>query len=150
VSHLIRQALESDYQQLSELTSQLGYPAPEGKILERLQRILSSRNDLVLVASDSEGRLVGWIHGFLSQYLESDYRVEIGGLVVDSHTRRKGVGRRLVLAIEAWARESGVCEVSVRCRSDRTESHYFYENMNFRCIKEQRVFRKRIHLPAQP
>ena len=76
--------------------------------------------------------------------MESDYRVEIGGLIVDERWRRTGLGRRLVQAIENWAVESGAAELSVRCREERAESHKFYECLSFRHTKTQRVFRKRI------
>jgi GNAT superfamily N-acetyltransferase len=87
--------------------------------------------------------LAGWIHGFLSQLLESDYRVEIGGLLVDERWRRNGIGRRLVRVVDDWAAERGAAELSVRCREERAESHKFYESLSFRHTKTQRVFRKR-------
>ena len=80
---------------------------------------------------------------FPFQLLESDYRVEIGGLIVDERFRRGGIGRGLVQAIENWAAEHRATELSVRCREERAESHKFYESLSFRHIKTQRVFRKR-------
>jgi GNAT superfamily N-acetyltransferase len=141
--HIIRRAVESDAAELAGLTSQLGDPASEATIHARLTRMIESSDDCLLVAEDSGGELAGWIHGFLSQPLESDYRVEIGGLVVDERCRRNGIGRRLVQAVEAWAAERGVMELSVRCREERTESHKFYESLSFQHTKTQRVFRKR-------
>ena len=108
----------------------------------RLARILGSADDHLLVAEGSGGELAGWIHGFVCQLLEADYRVEIGGLIVDERWRRSGLGRSLVQAIEAWALERGVTELSVRCREERAEAHKFYESLSFRHIKTQRVFRK--------
>lgn len=139
---VIRRAKESDAEQLGRLTSQLGYPVSGGSIRERLARMLGSPTDNVLVAEMPEREPAGWIHGFLSQLLESDYRVEIGGLIVDEKFRRIGIGRRLVQAIEEWAVECGVKELSVRCREERAESHRVYESLSFRHIKTQRVFRK--------
>lgn len=138
----IRRAVESDAAELARLTSQLGYPASEASIRARLTRMLESSEDCLLVAEGSGGELAGWVHGFLSQLLESDYRVEIGGLLVDAPWRRKGIGRRLVRAVEEWAAEHGAVELSVRCREERTEAHQFYENLLFQHAKTQRVFRK--------
>lgn len=140
----IRRAVISDAPELTRLTSALGYPAAEGVIADRLQRLLVSANDCLLVAESGEGRLAGWIHGFLCQLLESDYRVEIGGLLVDEPFRRSGVGRRLVGAVEDWAKDRGAVELSVRCRVEREEAHRFYEMLGFRTTKTQKVFRKRI------
>jgi GNAT superfamily N-acetyltransferase len=138
----IRLAAQSDAAELARLTSQLGYSVSEASLRTRMERIVDSNNDCLLVAERPDGKLVGWIHGFLCQLLESDYRVEIGGLIVDERCRRIGVGRQLVQAIENWAAEDGATELSVRCRDDRVESHKFYENLSFRHIKTQRVFRK--------
>ena len=140
----IRRAVESDAEELARLTSQLGYPASPAIIRSRLGRLLPSSEDCLLVAEDSSGKLTGWIHGILAQLLESDGRVEIGGLVVDIEWRRRGIARQLVRALEDWAVERGAAELSVRCREDRAESHKFYESLFFRHIKTQRVFRKRV------
>src|SRR6476619_751274 len=104
MSHqIVRRAVESDAAELARLTSQLGYPASADEIRARLSRMIGSADDCLFVVEDSGGELAGWIHGFLSQLLESDYRVEIGGLLVDERWRRSGLGRRLVEAVEDWA-----------------------------------------------
>jgi len=141
---IIRQAIESDAAELARLTSQLGYPVSEAPIRMRMARMFGTADNRLLVGEVPGGQLAGWIHGFLCQLLESDFRVEIGGLIVDERWRRSGVGRRLVQAIENWAVESGASELSVRCREERAESHKFYEHLSFRYTKTQRVFRKRI------
>ena len=143
-SQIIRRAVTLDAPELVRLTVLLGYPSSLPVIEARLTRILDSADDCLLVAEDASGALIGWIHGFLSQLLESEYRVEIGGLIVDERYRRIGLGRRLVERIEAWARERGAAELSVRCREERAESHQFYESLSFRQTKTQRVFRKRL------
>ena len=144
MSHpIIRPARESDAAELARLTSQLGYPASEAAIRARLKRMIESSNDRILVAEVKAGELAGWIHGFVSQLLESDYRVEIGGLVVVERWRRNGIGRSLVRTVEDWAKERGVAELSVRCRVEREESHKFYESLSFQHTKTQKVFRKR-------
>src|SRR6478672_4118494 len=139
----IRCAMESDANELARLTSQLGYSVSEASIRTRMGRMFDSNYNSLWVAEKPDGKLAGWIHGFLCQLLESDYRVEIGGLIVDERCRRSGIGRRLVQVIEDWAAEQGATELSVRCREERAESHEFYESLSFRHIKSQRVFRKR-------
>ena len=143
-SPTVRRAVPSDAAALARLTTQLGYPVSDSAISGRLARMIARADDCVLVAVDAGGQLLGWIHGFVIQLLESEYRVEIGGLVVDEQCRRRGVGRQLVSAIEDWARERGATEISVRCREERAESHRFYESLSFQHVKTQRVFRKRM------
>ena len=139
----IRPARSADAGELARLTSQLGYPASSEVMAGRLERMLSGSTDRLLVAVESEG-ILGWIHGFRIQLLESEYRVEIGGLIVDESCRRQGVGRQLVKALEVWAKEQGVSELGVRCRVEREESHRFYESLGLTVTKTQRVFRKRL------
>jgi GNAT superfamily N-acetyltransferase len=143
----IRQARETDSAEIARLASQLGYPASEGAIRKRLQRLITSSSDVVFIAESAGSGLVGWIHGVLSQFLESDYRVEIAGLVVDERFQRRGVGRNLVTRVESWAVEHGVEQASVRCRTTRAEAHRFYENLGYSQAKTQIVFRKSLVQP---
>ncbi|HEX5398802.1 MAG TPA: GNAT family N-acetyltransferase [Verrucomicrobiae bacterium] len=139
--HTIRRACESDCAGMARLATQLGYPASEDDLKLRLQHLLGSSNDLVFVA-ESDGAVVGWIHGFLSQPLESDRRVEIGGLVVDEKFHRQGIGWELVRRVEQWAIGLGITELVVRCRTTRQEAHQFYQSLGCRPVKTQTVFRK--------
>jgi len=145
----VRLAREEDCAELARLAGELGYPASEETLRARLQRLLASSSDAVFVAERAAGGLVGWIHGVLSQFLESEYRVEIGGLVVDARFRRQGIGSDLVRRVEAWGLGHGVAQASVRCRTTRPESHRFYENLGYSQTKTQIVFRK-VLPPRQP
>ena len=142
MSLMIRAATPDDATELARLTSQLGYPVSPAAIRQRLESIGRSSNDCLLVADLGGGVLAGWVHGFLGQLLESEYRVEIGGLIVDERRRRHGLGRELVGRLELWAAERGARELTVRCRVEREEAHRFYETLAFRPTKTQRVFRK--------
>ncbi len=139
---IIRRVAPTDVDEVARLTTLLGYPVAPEVTHSRLQRLLESPHDAVFVAERADRRLAGWIHGFLSQLLEAEYRVEIGGLIVDPESRRQGIGRQLVQALELWARSQGVREMSVRCREERQDSHRFYEELGFKTYKTQKVFRK--------
>ena len=140
----IRNAREQDCAGITRLAGQLGYPASDDAMRTRLQRLLASASDVVLVAESAEGELAGWIHGILSQFLESEHRVEIAGLVVDERFQRKGVGRDLVKGVEDRAAKRGVGQATVRCRTERTGAHSFYESLGYNRTKTQIVFRKKI------
>ena len=138
----LRRACEQDSAELARLAGQLGYPASGEEMQRRFKRLRASANDAVFVAELGDGGLVGWVHGVLSQSLESEYRVEIAGLVVDERFHRRGVGRDLVQRMESWALEHGAEQASVRCRTTRAEAHRFYESMGYIQTKTQVVFRK--------
>jgi GNAT superfamily N-acetyltransferase len=101
-------------------------------------------DELVLVACSPAGAIIGWAHGAEQRFLEAGARCELLGLVVDSGHRREGVGQRLVAAVERWAEERGLGEISVRSNVVRVESHPFYERLGYRRVKTQHVYRKPI------
>lgn len=144
----IRNGREQDCSEIARLASQLGYPVSGETMRTRLQSLLASPGNVVLVAESEDGGLVGWIHGVLSQFLESDRRVEIGGLAADERYHRRGVGRDLVERVEAWAVEHGVMQALVRCQTRRAEAHTFYGSLGYTQAKTQIVFWK--SLSRQP
>jgi N-acetylglutamate synthase-like GNAT family acetyltransferase len=143
----LRPATIADVPRLAELSGVLGYPVAVEKLAARVARLLARGEDLLLVA-ERGARVVGWIHAAEQELVESGRRCEILGLVVDGEQRRGGVGRRLVAAIETWAHQRGLEEVSVRSAITRSESHPFYERLGFVRVKTQHVYRKRVSAPG--
>jgi GNAT superfamily N-acetyltransferase len=82
------------------------------------------------------------VHGSEQLLLESGRRCELLGLVVDARHRGRGVGRRLVAAVEDWAAERGLDQMAVRSNVARTESHPFYERLGYARVKTQHSYRK--------
>jgi GNAT superfamily N-acetyltransferase len=128
---------------IARLVTELGYPTSTAQMSARLNRLLTSSNDVVFVAEATDPAVVvGWIHGTLSQCLEADYRMEIAGLVVNEEFHRRGIGTALVRRVETWASGQGAVQASVRCRTTRPEAHLFYERLGYRQTKTQLVLRK--------
>ncbi len=140
---LIRRARSADATRVAALSAVLGYPAGVDAVAIRLERLLASSADIVLVAHDPTG-VVGWLHGAEQELLESGRRCEILGLVVDPEQRGRGIGRRLVAAVEAWAETRGLEQMAVRSNVARTESHPFYERLGYARAKTQHAYRKRL------
>ena len=138
---IIRNAELDDLSKLTNLCNELGYLANKGQILYRLKKILKSASDVVIVAV-VKNEVIGWIHVFTSLRLESDPFAEIGGLVISSEHRNKGIGKMLVNAAEKWARERGLSKIRVRSRLERTDARRFYEKDGYVVIKSQNVFEK--------
>jgi GNAT superfamily N-acetyltransferase len=138
----LRPAASTDLTLIAVLNGQLGYAAAAESLAARLQIILASERDHLQVAVLPDGHVVGWIHAQLVQWLESPYRAEIGGLVVDEAARRQGVGRILVNGVRQWAAAHGAMELSVRCQIHRVEAHAFYAAQGFIRTKSQHVFRR--------
>jgi ribosomal protein S18 acetylase RimI-like enzyme len=137
-----RIATLEDLSQLAELTSTLGYSAEPEALRPRLQRTLAREDMVLYVAHADPGGVVGWILGGEQETLESGPRCEILGLVVAEAGRRRGIGRRLVDAVEAWGRVRGLSRVVVRSNVVRAEAHPFYERIGYQRVKTQHVYAK--------
>jgi N-acetylglutamate synthase-like GNAT family acetyltransferase len=138
----IRKATSLDVAAIAQLSGQLGYPVEPGMMAERLERVLQREEHVVLVAQTAE--VVGWIHAAEQEILEYGKLCEIWGLIIGGGQRGKGIGRRLIEAIEAWARNRGLGEIHVRSNVIRPESHPFYERLGFERFKTQHAYRKRL------
>lgn len=137
----IREAHLSDSADIARLTVELGYAGDVDAIRCRLEQVARRRDQVVFVAVLEE-KIVGWLQAQGSVSLESGYRVEIVGLIVETCARRHGVGRALVQQAEQWALEIGSDVVVVRSNIKRAESHDFYPALGFSSTKTQAVYRK--------
>jgi GNAT superfamily N-acetyltransferase len=145
----VRRAAAADAARLAQLSEILGYPVALSSLAPRLERLLARVEDAVLVA-EAESGVVGWVHGAEQELLESGRRCEILGLVVDPAYRSHGVGRRLVTAVEQWAANRGLEQMTVRSNVARAESHPFYQRLGYIRTKTQHAYRKALSGAPSP
>jgi GNAT superfamily N-acetyltransferase len=140
---LIRRLTVDDAAVASELSSQLGYTCSAGDLRERIEE-LSRTSDRVAFAAVTGGEIVGWIDAAVERHLQSPESVVIGGLVVREDTRGMGVGRRLCLEVEEWARSKLVPRVRVCSQIKREDAHRFYLRDGYSKVKTSLVFEKSV------
>ena len=87
----IRLARMSDLECIRDLTSQLGYEVDVATVAARLSSILL-RSDQRFVVAELGGPVQGWLHAVISEFIETERFVTIGGLVVDKNHRKKASG----------------------------------------------------------
>jgi len=138
---LIRKAAPDDYSSLAELAAQLGHQEEPGKLRSRLLSLLGQPDQVIFVA-EFEQEIVGWVHGYLYNFLYLDLACELAALVVDQAHRQLGIGRMLVDAIEKWASAQGCHQVSLRSNIKREEAHKFYKAIGYDLRKTQHIFEK--------
>lgn len=137
----IRRLVVDDAEAAAELSSQLGYPCSAGDLRERIKE-LSRTVDRVAFAAVVDGQMVGWIDAAMESHLQAPASVVIGGLVVREDMRGLGVGRRLCLEVEEWARSKSVPLVRVRSQIKREDAHRFYLRDGYSKVKTSFVFEK--------
>ena len=74
-----------------------------------------SDSQLVLVAENGNGKLVGFLEASIRPFVEDCHTDHVGyleGWFVESGYRRYGVGRELVYNAEKWARKKGCTEMA--------------------------------------
>jgi GNAT superfamily N-acetyltransferase len=140
----IRQLAVADAEAAAELSSQLGYPCSAGELRERIEELSRApdRVAFAAVVDGQGGQIVGWIDAAMERHLQSPASAVIGGLVVREDMRGLGVGRRLCLEVEDWARSKSVPLVRVRSQIKREDAHRFYLRDGYRKVKTSFVFEK--------
>jgi len=137
----LRPAAIGDAAEIARLSRQLNYPVAADLMAERLERALA-RNDQHVLVAEVGGQVCGWLQAQSAEIIESGFRVEIVGLIIDESARRRGLGRRLVQEAENWAVTLGAQMMVVRTNVVRAESHIFYRALGFQQAKTQHVYRK--------
>ena len=140
-----RAARVEDAAAVAALVSQLGYDAAPQDVSGRLARLLA-RDDQRFVVAEAGGRLLGWVHVQLAEYVESGTFAVIGGLVVDRAHRRQGIGAALMAEAESWARARGCTVMRLWSSTTRAPAHRFYAGLGYAQVKTQYSFVK----PLEP
>jgi GNAT superfamily N-acetyltransferase len=139
---MIRRAMLADAKEIARLCLQLGNQIRVEQVEERLKKI-NREKDSVIFLYEMDNLICGWVHVFGKCIIQMEY-AEIGGLVVDTEYRGKGVGKKLMQKAEEWAKDKGFSEVRLRSGGHRKEAHQFYEGIGYENIKWQEVFRLKL------
>lgn len=138
----IRLASMADVDGIAALSAQLGYRARADDVARLLAAIADDPDHAVLIATDGDGGIVGWVHVFVTHRIYVEPFAELGGMVVEQSQRRTGIGRTLLQSAEQWARTARCSLLRVRTNTARGAAHDFYREMGYVVSKEQRIFDK--------
>jgi GNAT superfamily N-acetyltransferase len=124
----IRHGTLADGPAMAALLTQLGYPVEADAMPLRLQRLSAGRG--IVLLSTQGARIVGLATAHVLSVINRDRDVcWLTALVVDDTVRRAGIGRGLVGAVEAHAREQGCEWLSVTTHEQRTDAQAFYRGI---------------------
>ena len=109
----------------------------------RLKKIIQNDDSAIILAETDQGPL-GFAEIYIRQDEPSSHTVAyqygfLQSLMVTSGHRRRGIGTRLVKAIEQWAKERGAYEMRLDIWEFGEGPFPFYELMNYRTLKRTMI-----------
>jgi len=131
-----------------ELRAELWLEESAGEHAGEVAEFFSGRRRIpleVLLAEDAEGRPLGFAELSIRSYAEgctTDHVAFLEGWYVVPGARRRGVGRALVEAAEAWGRAQGCTEFASDALLDNHASAAAHQALGFDEVAQIRCFRK--------
>lgn len=130
---IVRSVLIDDIPHLLPLMEQLGYPQLAEDLEQRLKLFIRELHYGVLLA-EIAGQVVGLVAWSKSHlFVSATTRIHVEGLVVDENYRGMGVGKRLMIAVEEFARQFSPCIIDLTSglRRAKDGSHDFYKSLGY-------------------
>ena len=95
-----------------------------------MRQAIESHDAAVLVAEQADA-LVGFCTAYQDMHsVRFGYRTWVEDLAVDPARRCEGIGKALLDAAKAWAKERGASHLELDSGDDRADAHRFYEREN--------------------
>jgi GNAT superfamily N-acetyltransferase len=130
---MIRDANVNDIEELAILMNELGYPTSVDEMEARFKNIVihpEYRTLLAVVNHEIVG-MAGLTKGLY--YEKNGIYVRILAFVVKQSSRKLGIGKLLIKAVEQWAQEQGISIILINSgnRDERLAAHAFYQKMGY-------------------
>ena len=114
--------------QLASLMEQENISIPQTELKGRMTSLPEQDRLLLAVQGD---HLIGYAHLRITPSLHTEEAAEVLAIIVERTHRRKGIGRRLILAAESWARQSKRAHLILSTDVTRTAAHAFYSALGY-------------------
>ena len=101
--------------------------ADERRYIRALRRI----RDAAIIVAEDDGAIVGRLSIARDPHPASGHVADLGLLVAYDH-RRRGIGRALMEAAEAWAQSVGVTKLELHVFPHNVPARMFYERLGYR------------------
>ena len=139
----IRRCMISDAHDIYELSrKELGYDFSEEQVVQNVRRLIGSAENLLMVAVDSDDKVIGFIHANNHDPIYAPPMKDVVALAVDPEYRNRGIGRRLLQAVEDWARETGAKGIRTNAAVSHKSALGFYKENGYEYIRTVYNIRK--------
>lgn len=111
------------------------YPTDASEIEKFFHNLLTADSNVIFIAVDS-GRRIGYVWCTIEWKQENPFkygqdRIYIHQIAVDAAYRRKGVGRRIIQAVEGLAKENNINSIVLDSWEFNQEAQTFFEHLGF-------------------
>lgn len=132
----IRLATIADTDRIQYLIAELGFVHSSEFIRAKLQLLLESNNDIIVVY-ESEDEVVGLITlHFAVQLAFGGDIMSIGYMVVDSSCRSQEIGKQLEEYASQVAKDRRCTLIEVYSQAKRMDAHRFYERQGYQVAEK--------------
>lgn len=125
---------------------ELGYDVDLDIVKKQIEKLTNDNKHNVIIGFENEQtrKIIGFVHAELYESLYMDTGLNILGLAVDSNFQGRGIGKRLMNAIEDYALKNNISYIRLNSNVRRTEAHKFYESIGYVCDKTQKSLIKKL------
>jgi len=129
----IREIEPTDFIDLVELMSELGYPTTIEELTKRFE-MLQNHEDYEALVAVKNNQVIGFAGLYKALAFEfSGKYVRIIAFVVSSKQRKQGIGTKLLKACEEWAIQQDAVAITLNSgnREERQTAHLFYTSNGY-------------------
>ncbi len=136
---LIRPAKKSDAPALAQLLAELGYPASTQEVIGRFNQLSNQNSDCILVAQ-VKNEVVGLAALHVIPLIHLDGAMgRMTALIVSEKWQRKGIGEKLVQAVEKIAEKKNCSRMEITSGDQRIPAHAFYKKLGYEAVSRRFV-----------
>ena len=130
-NYMIRSIKPQDYHDIHELNVKAGYEYEEEKVKARIQNLIDTAIDIVMVA-ELDGKVIGYIHGTPYNTLYSDKLMSIVQFVfTKEHREDKRLISDIIAKFEADVKRNGYTGLRMAADADRKVLYEIMMNNQF-------------------
>ncbi len=138
----IRKCMISDARRIRELSKQLlGFDYPEDKFEENIRKLMGTKSNIIYVAENND-KILGYAHACDFDILYGPPLKVLRAIAVDAEYRRYGAARKLMEAVEAWAKKTGAEGIRIYGGTERTAANAFYKACGYDFVKPESKYKK--------
>ena len=139
---VVRKCMISDAAHIRELSQKaLGFDYPADQFEANIRRLMGTSSNIIYVA-ENNGHFVGFAHGCDFDVIYGPKLKVLRAIAVEDEYRRFGAARKLMEAIENWAKATGALGVRIYGGTERAAANTLYKACGYSFVKPESKYKK--------